>query len=79
MASPLTQIKYLTSALTLTIQGFAASFDAIVLGDGSFRFCRSLVEDLLQAVPPAAAAARSAGGDESYASRVAKKSFFDLS
>lgn len=64
----------MTTELPNRFPGFAASFDAIVLGDGSFRFCRSLVEDLLQTTPPAAAA-RSAGGDESYASRVAKKEF----
>ena len=29
-------------------QSFLNAYDAVILGDGSFRFCKSLIEELLQ-------------------------------
>ena len=32
----------------LLLQSYLGTYDAVVLGDGSFKFCRSLIEELLQ-------------------------------
>lgn len=34
--------------LTFDFQTFLNTYDAVVLGDGSFKFCKSLIEELLQ-------------------------------
>lgn len=50
-------LKYYTCLL----QSFLNTFDAVVVGDGSFEFVRSLVDDVLQLPPSAAAGGWQAG------------------
>eukprot|EP00596_Hydrurales_sp_CCMP1899_P007127 CAMPEP_0119048590 /NCGR_PEP_ID=MMETSP1177-20130426/59749_1 /TAXON_ID=2985 /ORGANISM="Ochromonas sp, Strain CCMP1899" /LENGTH=387 /DNA_ID=CAMNT_0007024695 /DNA_START=69 /DNA_END=1232 /DNA_ORIENTATION=- len=44
----------LADDLTVRLPNFLNAFDAVVLGEGSFYFAKSLVEDILQIAPPTA-------------------------